>query len=149
MKKLFNFLILAGIVFTISSCLKGNGIDAQLPQTSFTGNWTIVNDSTITQFWGLWAGRADTGINYVGKPTDHYNFLANGTIYFSENNNLDTATYIVLTHDTLEFKYDYPAWRNPAKYIITNHTSHTLTLTSAFPDITPETAYTHIINLKK
>lgn len=146
MKKLLTLTVVFSIWFSISACLK----KAINPSSStFTGNWRLVSDSTTVQFWGLWNGRPDTGIIYKGKPADHYNFLANGKLYIAEDGNLDTVNYVSLPHDTLEIRYINKAWLNPLKYIIINHTNNNLTLTSAFPLVTPETAYTHVIKLAK
>ncbi len=140
-------LLFTGIM--ISSCLKQAENVGPVQSNSLTGKWRIVSDSTIIQFWGLWNARADTGVNYAGKPVDYYNFLASGTLYTFANGVLDTATYKALTNDTIQLKYANPPWENPAKYLVSNYTGHTLTLTSAFPVVSPETAYTHIIKLSK
>jgi len=177
MKNFLKFLVVLVAVASISSCLKstvaplkntGNGHTDSLKttsngssdpleasdtiattQSSMAGKWSIVNDSTAIQFWGLWNGRAPAGVNYLGKSSDYYNFLSNGTLYTSENNVLDTATYVVMQHDTMQFTYPYPIWLNPAKYVVSNHTANTMTLTNAFPAVSPETISIHIINLKK
>jgi len=145
--KQFTTLLAIAACAMFSSCLKGT--DDSPADTSLVGNWVLVNDSTTTTFWGLWAGEPTRGSNYVGVASDHYNFLSNGTLYISEANVLDTATYQKIHNDTLTYKYWYPTWFNAAKYIVSNHTAHTLTLTSAYPAVSPETTYSHIINFKK
>lgn len=144
MRKLYGPLMILGIILLFSSCLKeaNKGVS-----TSFTGKWRIVSDSTTTQFWGLWAGRPNVGSNYAGTASDYYNFTADGKLYTSENNYLDTGTYQKMRLDSIGFSY--PRWQLSIKYLVSNHTTHTMTLTSAFPMVTPETAYIHIIKLQK
>jgi hypothetical protein len=146
MKNLLTLAVVLSTCLSISACLKKT---INPPSSTFTGNWRLVSDSTTIQFWGLWNGRPDTGVIYMGKPADHYNFLVNGKLYIAEDGNLDTVNYIALSHDTLEIKYISEAWLNPFKYIVSNHTDHNMTLTSAFPSVTPETAYTYVIKLTK
>jgi hypothetical protein len=152
MKPVITFLLILTVYAVIFSCKKLNEvpiINNSSKDTSFVGNWSIVNDYTDTQFWGLWAGLQPTGTNYAGKATDYYNFLPNGTLYTSENNYSDTFTYVKMKLDTIEFTYLNPGLFNPIQYIVSNHTEHTMTLTNAYPFISPETNITHTINLKK
>ncbi len=149
MKPITTLLLILALSAVIFSCKKPAVAPPSGPDSSVTGDWHIVNDLTITQFWGLWAGRPDTRSNYVGRATDHFNFMPDGTLYTSENNYLDTATYENIKNDTLQYKYWHPDWLNPVQYIVSNHTEHKMTLTSAYPAVSPETTYTHVINLEK
>jgi len=150
MKHFINFLLFFAIIFLFSACLKGVGDPA--PST-LVGNWAIANDSTITGFWGLWSGRPDTGINYIGQPGDHFNFMSNGKVYIKEGAELDTGTYTLSKDNQLEIKFNYlngqpnqGGWTKD--YVLSQLTNHAAKLTGG-TFVSPETSYTHIINLQK
>jgi hypothetical protein len=147
MKFFYTFLLILAMGTMLSSCLKGlnNGPAAE---TSLVGKWSIISDSTTTQFWGIWSDEPQKGTVYFGKPADYYNFLPDGTVYTSLEGGLDTATYVQLKNDTLEFVFA-ASWRDPQKFIISNHTAQYMTLTDAFPFISPETVSSSIIYLKR
>ena len=121
--------------------------------SSFSGNWVLVNDTTTTNFWGIWNGRAPVGTNYVGKTADYYNFTSYGKLYIHQDTNRDTETY-KLSHDTVLIRTAYidgqtnqlDSTYNPW-YVISGFTAHSCTLKKYF--ISPETASFSTINLKK
>jgi hypothetical protein len=140
------------MIFTIlTSCLKENASKGT-PSSSLTGNWTVVNETTID------TSRVGTTVsNYTGKPGDYFNFTTYGKLYWSINGQKDTATYLV-SGDTLKFKYAYidgrtnmvdSAYSNA--YTLSNLTTHTCTLfnsTAFYGNIDSGAALT-TINLKK
>jgi len=145
-------LLIAATGLMLQACKVG---EAPPPKTSvvidaqFAGAWHIVNDSTIIQYWGIRAGKAQTGLNYAGKPADYYNFSPAGAVYIPEDNFLDTAAYVKMQADTMELQYPNAPVGYFDKFIVSNFTQHTLTLTGVSPAVSPETILTHIINLKR
>lgn len=140
----------------LSSCLKGrvNSTENILVSTAnFVGNWSLVNDTTTINFWGLWSGRPAVGTNYIAKAGDRYNFTSYGKLYIQQDNKLDTQTY-KLSHDTVLVRYAYidgttmqiDSAYDPL-YIITNLTNHSCTLTSSL--VSPETASISTIKLNR
>ena len=168
-------LSLTLICFTLASCLKEN-LNKGIPggkasnfgnSTSKTstkdsvsvtladllGNWKLVNDSTNTQFWGLWSGRAPVITNYFGKATDYYDFTTYGKLYIHNNTITDTETY-KLSNDTVLRRYAYIDGQTnqvdstySAMFVIKKFTDNSCTLTSFF--ISPETASFSTINLRR
>jgi hypothetical protein len=149
--KTFIAPVVVAVVFTVllSSCKKTDHPSLQAPVADFTGHWSLVNDSTVFQFWGLWSGTPTSSTNYTGNTGDYYNILQDGTVYTAENSKLDTFKLTVTNNDTLVLKYLHPGFLNPVKYLVSNHTDHTLTLNSAVPLISPQTVTTHFLNFKK
>jgi len=152
MKKTFTILLFVGVSIVVTSCLKGVGNGPAKP--AIVGNWVLVNDSTTIQFWGLWQGRADTGINYAGIAGDHYNFMQNGQVFIKEGSTLDTGTFKTVAQNKIELKFMYLNGQgNPPDgwiedFTINTLTGHTLTLTGG-TFVSPETASTHILYFKK
>jgi len=161
-----HFLILIEFVLVcllFGSCLKeqaakgtsnkGNSKKDTIPVSlsNFASNWALVNDTTTTDFWGIWGGRAPVGKNYIGKAADHYSFTSYGKLYIHEDDYRDTETY-KLGHDTVWIRTAYidgqtnqvDSTYNPW-YVISNLTAHTCTLKKYF--ISPETAAFSTINL--
>jgi hypothetical protein len=157
-----NLLLISVILLTglLSSCLKDSlskgtkGSQVLLPVTpgSLAGSWQVINDTSTTQPWGIWAGQPVTGSNYVGVPTDYYKFTAGGNVYTNVAGEIDSATYTV-SHDTVHVVYTYLDHQEMTGGIynsfweVTNLTAHTATITANF--ITPETALTSVTYLKK
>ena len=152
MKKVITLLLFVGVSAAITSCLKGVGSNPTKP--TLVSNWTLVNDSTTIQFWGLWQGRPDTGINYAGAIGDHYNFMQNGQVYIKEGTTLDTGTYTTGANNKIVIKFKYLNGQgNPPDgwtedFTVSTLTAHTLTLTGGI-FVSPETASTHILYFKK
>ncbi|WP_158994892.1 hypothetical protein [Mucilaginibacter sp. L196] len=156
MKKSPNLFASLLICLALTSCLKGstkNTDNIQISTANLVSNWSLVNDTTTTNFWGLWSGRPAIGINYIGKTGDHYNFTSYGKLYIQQDNSLDTQTY-KLSHDTVMVEYVYidgPTMQVDsgynARYIITSLTSHTCTLTSSV--VSPETVFNSTIKLSR
>jgi len=135
-------VLLMAASLLLCSCLKDKGND---PAGSLQGKWSIVSDSSSTEFWGIWSGQQSTGRKYLGKPGDYYLFTANME-YSKEDTLLDTNNYTV-KKDTLFLSFTENNNTYSSYYIRSNFTAHTVTLTSF--GLTPETAFTRIINLKK
>ena len=178
MKNLYTILVLllAGGIF--SSCIKktlpkptGNSSTTSTTKTNnggdtsttnlpvvpinpnmLVGNWQIINDTSTTVPWGLWAGRPATGQNYVGTPADYYKFTSDGSAYTRLNNVIDTANYTV-SQDTVHMVYTYFNQQEQTGGIynsfwtVTNLTAHAATVTTLF--VTPETAITSVVYLRK
>jgi len=144
------------ICLALTSCLKGrikSTDNTPLSTNNLVSNWSLVSDTTTANYWGLWAGRPATGINYIGKANDHFNFTSYGKLYIQQDNSLDTETY-KLSHDTIMVKYAYINGSTMqidsgynARYIVTDLTSHTCTLTSSL--VSPETVYNSTIKLNR
>jgi len=150
MKNFTTLLLITALTATLSSCLKGNG-DPR-PDLAIIGDWALVNDSVTTTVWGISANQPTLGFNYVGVATDHYNFTAGGTLYVVEGNVKDTSAY-ALKQNSLQLTYSSQngyKFNSPqtSGYTVTNLTAHTATLSGGL-SLTPETTYTHIINLRK
>jgi hypothetical protein len=152
MKKTIIILLFVSVSAVLTSCLKGTVSNPAKP--ALLGNWALVNDSTTIQFWGLWQGRPDTGINYAGVAGDHYNFIQNGQMFIKEGANSDTGTYTNIAQNKLELKFMYLNGRgNPPDgwvedFTINTLTEHALTLTGG-TFVSPETASTHILYFQK
>jgi hypothetical protein len=152
MRKTFTILLFVSISIAFSACLKGVGDNPTRP--TIVGNWSLLHDSTTIQFWGLWQGKPDTGINYAGLAGDHYNFLQNGTVYIKQGNILDTGTYVISANNKIEIKFNYlngqgnppDGWTEDFTY--SNLTKNSLTLTGG-TFVSPESASTHILYFKK
>jgi hypothetical protein len=116
------------------------------------GTWQVINDTSTTVPWGIWEGRPTTGQNYVGTPADYYKFAANGNAYTRLNNVVDTANYTV-SQDTVHMIYTYFNGQEQTGgvynsfWTVTNLTAHTATVSVTF--VTPETAITSVVYLKK
>jgi hypothetical protein len=152
MRNIYIFLPMAVMGITLQACKPGEAPKPKPPiiaDSLYTGRWSLVNDSTILQYWGIWADKPQTGLNYKGKPGDYYNFTSGGTVYLSENDFVDTATYIKMQLDTMELQFPNNPPGNPEKLIVSKYTQHTTTLTDAFPVVTPEILVTHMVNLKR
>ena len=136
-------MLLVAVSVLFCSCLKDKGGD---PVGSIQGKWTIVSDSFSLQNWGLWSNKPSTGSKYLGKPGDYYLFTSNME-YSKEDTLLDTNNYRI-NKDTLFLTFT-DSYHNTYTncYILSNFTYYTVTLTSF--GLTPETAFTRIINLKK
>lgn len=149
MKKFISYLLVLTIGCIVFSCSKDANKAASTPVLA--GNWSIVNDSTLSTPWGLFTGRPSSGANYMGKSGDNYNFEANGNLYIKEGINKDTATY--LTHLNLvriNYTYFNGAAVNPypgVEFVVKNLTAHTVTLADTV--VSPEIIYTETINLKR
>jgi len=116
------------------------------------GTWQVINDTLTTVPWGLWQGRPISTSNYVGTPADYYTFTANGNAYTRLNNVIDTANYTV-SQDTIHMIYTYFNGQEQTGGIynsfwtVTNLTAHTAAVSVTF--VTPETAITSVVNLKR
>jgi hypothetical protein len=156
MKKVMPYILIAAVSAMFVSCLKeglnkgtGNGSG----NATILGNWSIVNDTTTTGFWGIWNGKSSVGVNYIGVPGDYYNFSSNNKLYISQNGQKDTEVYKI-NKDSIAIKYAYIDGSTNivdstygVRYIISNLSAHTATLTSFF--ISPETVINSTVNLKR
>lgn len=142
------FIIPAVISMMFFSCLKSKGTINPIngSSNSLEGNWMIVNDSTTITPWGLWAGAKPTGTNYIGKPSDYFDFKAN-TVTYSENGNTYTATY-ALKQNYLYIGFNIQNRKDTALYTIISLTAHTATL-GGDTSVSPEQVFSHVINLKR
>jgi len=124
-----------------------------IDSTMLVGTWQVINDTTNTVGWGLWAGHPPIGSNYVGKPEDYYKFTANNNLYSDMQAVIDTGTYTVVNQDQLHIVYSYFNGQEQSTGIynsfwtITNLTLHTASITVVF--VTPETVITSVTNLRK
>jgi len=157
MTKNLTLLLFPALIIAFFSCKKLNQVPIKNNQTTATspldGNWTIVNDSTTTDFWGLWANLPSTGTNYVGQTGDYYNFMSNGKLYRNEGTSADTSLYTLNKNNIIELLFYYPNStifnaQRTRHYAVSNLTAHTMTL-KGDTAVSPETVYSHIINLKK
>ena len=152
MKKIITILLFVSASIAFTSCLKGVGNNPTRP--TIVGNWALVNDSTKIQFWGLWQGKPDTGINYIGAAGDHYNFMQNGKMYIKQGTTLDTGTYTTLANNKIEIKFTYLNGQgNPPDgwtedFTINTLTNNSLTLAGGTL-VSPETASSHVLFFKK
>lgn len=154
MKKAVTLILLAIICIASASCLKDKGSKSSksLSASTMLGRWSVVRDSSNTQFWGLWSGKSPDNSVYIGKPGDYFNFTSYGIMYSSIDNMKDTE-YYKLSGDTILFRYAMydinqkldSAWKQG--YIVNNFTSTACTLYSFF--ITPETASFSYIHLSR
>jgi len=154
MKKPVTPILLAIICVALASCLKDKGTKGsqRLSASAILGRWSVVRDSSNTQFWGLWDGKSPDSSVYIGKPGDYYNFTSYGVMYSSIDNMKDTE-YYKLSGDTVLFRYAMydvnqkldSAWRQG--YIVNNFTGNTCTLYAFF--LTPETASFSYIHLSR
>jgi hypothetical protein len=152
MKRTITILLFVSLLTTFSAYLKGVSNRPTTP--TIVGNWTLDHDSTTIQFWGLWQGKPDTGINYAGAAGDHYNFMQNGKVFIKEGSTLDTGTYKSIATNKIELNFTYLNGQgNPPNgwvedFMITALTGHSLTLTGG-TFVSPETSSTHTLYLKK
>jgi hypothetical protein len=116
------------------------------------GNWQVINDTSTTVPWGLWAGMPTTGKNYVGKPSDYYKFTTGGQAYTSMAGAVDTGNYTV-DKNLINIIYTYFNGQETttgiynSQWAVSNLTAHTASLTVTF--VSPETATTRVTNLRK
>jgi hypothetical protein len=115
------------------------------------GKWNIVNDSSSLAGNAILQG-GDS--NYIGMASDYYDFRVNGNLYIKEGATLDTAIYTMVSANQVKitfFVFDGvsfgPTGATRGTYIMTNHTTHTLSLTLS--GLTPEGEEFEMINLKK
>ena len=144
------------ICMIFTSCLKGNTNNTnniQISTANLESNWSLVSDTTTINYWGIWSNKPTTGLNYIGKANDHYNFTSYGKLYIQQGTTLDTQTY-ELSHDTVLVKYAYldgPTNKLDSAYdpfyIVTSLTNHTCTLTSTM--VSPETVFNSTIKLSR
>jgi len=151
MRKLIILLLVTSAAFTLSSCLKGAGNPA--PAGILTGNWMLVRDSSYTSFWGLWSGLKPTSSVYIGTPSDHYDFMANGNVWIAQNHDTDTASFTLTQGTKLVLTYLYTdgqpvTYQETSTYTISNLSAHTMKLTSG-QFISPETVGYSVLYLKK
>jgi len=106
-----------------------------------TGKWAIINDST--RFIGT-----DTiptyHSNYIGQPSDYFDFRTDGNMYVKEAALLDTMPYEVLANNQVRC--------TPAPGFNDTYTTSQITPTTATFSIIatrPSGKLTKIINLKK
>ncbi len=85
--KLLIFLILGPTI--IFSCSKSSN-----HTPGISGKWSIINDST--RFIGR-DSFPSYHYNYVGQPSDYYDFRDDGLMYVKEGELLDTMPYEVLS----------------------------------------------------
>lgn len=133
----FNLLILVILgLTTILSCSKTSNHTADV-----MGKWSVINDST------RFIGR-DTfpsyHYNYVGQPSDYYDFRSNGMMYVKEGGLLDTMAYEVLSSGQVRC--------SPSPGLVTSYTTSQVTDSTANFSVqasTPQGDLTKLIYLRK
>jgi hypothetical protein len=146
------FLILLAGLFWLSCNKLKNDTGKESTQVTLIGDWQVVNDTSTNTPWGIWAGKPVVGVNYLGTPSDHFKFTADGHLYNQLQGATDTSTYKV-SHDSISAVYTYFNGQVISNgvyhttWTVSNLTLHTLTLSTWFT--TPETAITQVINLKR
>jgi hypothetical protein len=99
-----NLLCLFFIFSAMIAC-KRTEVNPQTPkaklQTSnlLLGKWSLVKDSTSTQF----TGSLIDSHQYKGNTGDYYDFNTNGKCYISENGALDTIVYKIVSDNGVVF----------------------------------------------
>lgn len=85
MKTIAGIITFAIILFTIPSCKKDK-------EPGILGKWNILSDSTSLRGNG---DMPSSYTNYIGKPSDYYDFRTDGNLYVKEGEALDTMAYQV------------------------------------------------------
>jgi len=140
----FLLLIISGIISCKKTTLNDHNSKSS---TLLQGKWKLRNDSAFV------AGNfSSTGSNYIGLPTDYYDFRSNGVLYVKTGTYIDTASYTLLPDTKVELRfYTYRglnfgtdgAIKGP--YDITAYGKDSLKL--SLSGLTPAGEETEIINL--
>ncbi len=142
---IFSICFLLVIAF-VTSCHKTN-----VQTNLLIGKWSIVNDSiSLTDI----PNGSDRGSNFIGTPTDYYDFFPNGNLYIKEGNSFDSAAYSMVGDSAVRitvFNYQGISFRPNGgilgTFSITNLTRNMATLTSS--GWTPGGYELLMVNLKK
>jgi len=144
MNHIMSFALIFFLAVEMTSCKKDTS-------TTIVGKWNIVNDSTFLEGNALYAGRSS---NYIGVPTDYFDFSSNGNLYVKKGTSLDTAAFTLLSGNKVQLLYFSvdgitfgPTGAIRGTYDITDLTERSVKLTLS--QLTPEGQNLEIINLKK